>query len=31
VLSEQGIGVLEGLFSATDPGRNLNPAKITAS
>ena len=30
VLSEQGIGVLEGLFSATDPGRNLNPAKITA-
>jgi alkyldihydroxyacetonephosphate synthase len=31
VLSEQGIEVLEGLFSATDPGRNLNPAKITAS
>ncbi|MGN6446731.1 FAD-binding oxidoreductase [Amnibacterium sp.] len=31
VLSESGIGVLEGLFTATDPGRNLNPAKITAS
>jgi alkyldihydroxyacetonephosphate synthase len=31
VLSEQGIGVLEGLFSATDPGRNLNPAKIVRS
>jgi alkyldihydroxyacetonephosphate synthase len=31
VLSEPGIGVLEGLFAATDPGRNLNPAKITAS
>ncbi|RIX31199.1 FAD-binding oxidoreductase [Amnibacterium setariae] len=31
VLSEQGIGVLEGLFTATDPGRNLNPAKITAN
>ncbi len=31
VLSESGIGVLDGLFAATDPGRNLNPAKITAS
>ncbi|GAA4738958.1 FAD-binding oxidoreductase [Amnibacterium soli] len=31
VLSDPGIGVLEGLFAATDPGRNLNPAKITAS
>ncbi|MGT2424647.1 FAD-binding oxidoreductase [Amnibacterium kyonggiense] len=30
VLSERGIDVLEGLFAATDPGRNLNPAKITA-
>ncbi len=29
VLSDEGIGVLEGLFAATDPGRNLNPAKIT--
>ena len=31
VISPQGIGVLEGLFAATDPGRNLNPAKITAT
>ncbi|GAA2754542.1 FAD-binding oxidoreductase [Amnibacterium kyonggiense] len=31
VLSEPGIDVLEGLFAATDPGRNLNPAKITAN
>ena len=31
VLSEAGIGVLEGLFAATDPGRNLNPSKIIAS
>lgn len=31
VLSESGIGVLEGLFAATDPGRNLNPAKIVRS
>jgi alkyldihydroxyacetonephosphate synthase len=29
VLSDEGIGVLEGLFAATDPGRNLNPSKIT--
>jgi alkyldihydroxyacetonephosphate synthase len=31
VLSPQGIGVLEGLFAATDPGRNLNPGKIVRS
>lgn len=31
VLSPQGIGVLEGLFAATDPGRNLNPGKITSA
>jgi alkyldihydroxyacetonephosphate synthase len=31
VLSDQGVGVLEGLFAATDPGRNLNPAKIVRS
>ena len=31
VLSDQGIEVLEGVFTATDPGRNLNPAKITAT
>ena len=30
-LSPQGIGVLEGLFAATDPGRNLNPSKIVPS
>ena len=27
-VSEQGVAVLRGLFDATDPGRNLNPAKI---
>ena len=31
VLSDQGTALLQGLFAATDPGRNLNPAKITAS
>lgn len=27
-VSAEGVGMLQGLFSATDPGRNLNPAKI---
>ncbi|MFD1721492.1 FAD-binding oxidoreductase [Amnibacterium endophyticum] len=28
-ISGQGVAVIEGLFAATDPGRHLNPAKIT--
>ena len=28
VVSDQGVQVLQGLFAATDPGNNLNPAKI---
>jgi alkyldihydroxyacetonephosphate synthase len=27
-VSPEGVGVLQGLFAATDPGANLNPAKI---
>ena len=27
-VSAEGVGVLQGLFAATDPGGNLNPAKI---
>ena len=29
VISDEGVAVMRGLFGATDPGGNLNPAKIT--
>jgi alkyldihydroxyacetonephosphate synthase len=27
-VSAEGVGMLQGVFAATDPGGNLNPAKI---
>ena len=28
-ISPQGVAMIDGLFSTVDPGRNLNPGKVT--
>ena len=30
-ISPAGVHIMEGLFAAVDPGRNLNPGKITVT